>query len=326
MDNHLLPEDKWIYMTRKREDTATGMWFYICSSSLNGENNVSTPSVINTVTYDSSLNEEPYAVQSSNTIGCPVNVTPPSDLGIAPCVIPCDTNIEVINGNVEQTSDINMTSLTTPLPLPVPVPITRAQAVTIHPEVQQTMDSMLNAIEQLEIEEIKSKVSQPLGINIPKKYQPAILIEPPENDPATTPKKRKNKHPEYDPLNPRIEHPTYPCNECDKIFKAKGALRRHKQSMHSNETFGCEECGKKLLRKDSIRRHYKTHHKDTPVPEHLIVNNNDNNTPPKIVKFNLKAKSSNPIPMSQFAPVATATTNNNDLILKLINTLQSYKH
>jgi DNA-directed RNA polymerase subunit RPC12/RpoP len=188
--------------------------------------------------------------------------------------------------------------------------------------VKEVMTSMLNKIETNELMEIQQKISKPCGINIPNKYQPAILIDSPENDPSKN-KKRKLDLPEYDPTNPSITHF---CGDCHKSFKSKGALRRHVQSVHSNENYECEKCGKKVLRKDSIRCHYNAHHKGIPIPSHLVINSSDNSKVPKLVKFNLKSKTTEPAPKSQFSAQATKTTDDNsDLIKKLIDTLHSYK-
>jgi hypothetical protein len=207
--------------------------------------------------------------------------------------------------------------------------------IEIHPDVSKLMISMLDQIEKDELDWIKNKISEPTGINVPKKYSPVILIDSPTQDPEKPPI-QNSKTSEYDPLFPSMN--THNCRMCHKDFKSKGALRRHITSKHTDSVFECEECNKKFLRKDSVRRHYSSYHKTVPLPEHLIVSSTSNSVPPKMVKFNLKSKTMNPPPVSQFADKAAEattsgpqnttdnknmTSDNNALINKLLETLQA---
>jgi DNA-directed RNA polymerase subunit RPC12/RpoP len=315
MASNLLPEDKWIYIANKREDMDNGMWVYICSDNNKGENTVSKNFPINNTNITES------AIHAESGIGL---ANPCYPAGVPPAIQSTNSTDDVQILDPEHNITMENPPETPQLQV-VPVQETVNNKTPIHPMVKEVMTSMLNIIEENELKEIQKKISKPCGINIPDKYQPAILIESPEQDPSVEKKKKKKQHlnPEYDPANPAITHV---CGECQKPFKSRGALRRHIQSLHSNENYECEECGKNLLRKDSIRRHYNTHHKGTSIPDHLVINSTDNSKPPKLVKFNLKSKTTEPAPQSQFSALTSTVTNDNtDLIKKLIDTLQSYK-
>ncbi len=47
----------------------------------------------------------------------------------------------------------------------------------------------------------------------------------------------------------------YKCELCDYSFTQSGNLKRHRESVHSNETFKCQQCDKTLRNKDSLKRH-----------------------------------------------------------------------
>ena len=60
-----------------------------------------------------------------------------------------------------------------------------------------------------------------------------------------------------DRLKPYLE-----CSDCDKVFRNKGSLKRHKiQHEAHSKTFPCDHCDKKFTRKDSLSTHYKIVHK-----------------------------------------------------------------
>jgi hypothetical protein len=198
------------------------------------------------------------------------------------------------------------------------------ELVTIDPTVSHLMADILDNIEHQELLELQDRLSKPKSVNKPNTYSPTILIPSPNKDPEKITKTKRSEQ-EYDPLHPAIN--ILQCDQCSKEFKSKGTLRRHVQANHTKEAFECDICFKKLYRKDSVRRHYRTHHKEAVVPEHLVVSHTDSSKPSKLVRFNLKSKTEATPPVSQFANTDRSETNNNnnDLIRKLVETLQSYQ-
>lgn len=49
------------------------------------------------------------------------------------------------------------------------------------------------------------------------------------------------------------------CQECGKIFKQGGHLRRHERTHTDNKPFKCQECGKSFTRKYTFNRHKSVH-------------------------------------------------------------------
>lgn len=328
-----LPEDKWIYCTRNKQETDTGLWFYICNDEA-GQNKPKmysfitgrdTPSLDTNKIVDDKEQDQDLITKTVNII---------TDVDTVP------TPIEILVKNKEDTYN-NM-------PKPTGEPTHEKDTMTatdIIPKLLNNNEDLLGIdpptsmsttdIEPLIHTAINDKTSEEpdntpkLGINRPLFYDPTICISSPKTDPEKKGKKRRHTESEYDPENPDIAK-SHMCKKCDKSFMSKGSLLRHTQSNHSNESYQCEECGQKLVRKDSIKRHYRKYHPGISYPNHLIVNNNNTATPPKLVKFNVRSKS--PVPTSQFAELQPTETkqkepdNKKDEILnKILETLMSLK-
>lgn len=55
------------------------------------------------------------------------------------------------------------------------------------------------------------------------------------------------------------------CDICNKSFSRKDALRRHKETVHSNQFFVCPICNQTISRKDLLDRHIKNFHNQLPA-------------------------------------------------------------
>lgn len=55
------------------------------------------------------------------------------------------------------------------------------------------------------------------------------------------------------------------CDICNKSFSRKDALRRHKETVHSNKFFVCPICNQTISRKDLLDRHIKNFHNQLPA-------------------------------------------------------------
>lgn len=358
MAESFLPEEKWIYCTKNREEKNTGMWIYICSDP-QGNNTPQFSSFIKTMDatgQDISKQDDAPNAPGSETIIDTVKVI--SDVN------PIPTPLEIlINQPTSMTesqipienkppspfgpSELTIMNPVTPIKLQAEMTIEEStsmdniidktlSSVQVQPEesmkISSPFENIREKIPPLTIKLPQVEKSQPdvttscsitpmtLGLNHPQVYHPTICIESPKCDPEKKSRKRKHCDPGYDPERPAIGK-NYRCDICDKSFATKGSLSRHNQSNHSDESFECEECGQKILRKDSIKRHYRKYHTGIPFPKHLIVNNTKGNTA-KIVNFNVRSKS--PIPKSQFAD-KKSQEHREDILNKIMETLLTYK-
>lgn len=47
----------------------------------------------------------------------------------------------------------------------------------------------------------------------------------------------------------------YPCTKCDKVYKNRQHLYRHRLNCQSSKVFKCLSCSKEFKRKDALKRH-----------------------------------------------------------------------
>ena len=53
----------------------------------------------------------------------------------------------------------------------------------------------------------------------------------------------------------------FPCDQCEKVFKRKDQLKRHKQTIHDESFYlECPSCEKIFKRKDKLTQHMKADH------------------------------------------------------------------
>jgi hypothetical protein len=311
----LLPNNKWIYMCRTREDPKSGLWIFICGGEQKlGDHNRSEISI------------------HQNEPGDSAQQLPPSPEHET--LMPTSTKLSAIptQPSRSEKNDHPEYEPLTPLPTdPATDIITQEVPEPIDAEVKLLMTNMVDIVVQ---RELQSRISAPAGLNEPVSHSPIILIDTPPTDPELRRlNSRKKKHTEYDPSEPTIN--SFTCIRCDKTFKTKGALARHKQSSHSEYNYECYECGKTFLRKDTVRKHYKITHPDISLPDHLVMNNTKMGAPPQLVKFNVRSKPTAIPPVSQFSQknknettlleTENTPTSHVDIIKKLMDTLQSFK-
>jgi hypothetical protein len=343
-NSSILPEDRWIFLCKDRTQDTSGMWLYICGdtsktggnqeklSSINDSHveteSIKDPQLISTKKLNHSILTDINIESSSNSMDMQEDITTDKYRKSPSPVLPIMKPINVAN---ELSINNPVASLVMPQLQEVPDPII--------PEVRELVQSL---VDQVVIEEIKTTITPTSGLNTPYNHEPIIEISSPLMNPEKNKaKRRKIVATEYDPENPSMNHRPFQCEDCPKSFKLKGTLERHVQSNHRNENYKCDECGKKLLRKDSVRRHYKLHHKGVQLPEFLVIDSTNTSKPSKVVKFNLKSKTSDntTVPVSQFASSSQSNMNNdsststnmitpeapNDLLKQILATLQSYK-
>jgi len=61
-----------------------------------------------------------------------------------------------------------------------------------------------------------------------------------------------------------IHSDKYKCSECEKCFRGKRDLSRHRQIHSGEKPFGCSVCGKRFTRADSLTVHSRIHSGDKP--------------------------------------------------------------
>jgi hypothetical protein len=193
-------------------------------------------------------------------------------------------------------------------------------------DVTKVMNDILISIEiEEQSRKIKENHPKPIGLNEPQIYLPTKIITSPLTDPAKKRRKRPNQIdlPKYDPEDPTIKkQPNYDCTDCEKSFRTRGSLNRHRLSNHSEKTFSCDECNKTMLRKDSVKKHYQRQHPEVELPTYITMNTGDSLSPYKSVKFNLKSKTTEERPKSQFSGNMQAN-NIFDELLKSITALKN---
>ncbi len=59
----------------------------------------------------------------------------------------------------------------------------------------------------------------------------------------------------------------HPCDECDKVFKTREALRKHKLSHSDARLHVCVQCNTSFKLKTKLNAHVKKQHPNEPVPE-----------------------------------------------------------
>ncbi|GFY78745.1 hypothetical protein TNIN_374151 [Trichonephila inaurata madagascariensis] len=55
------------------------------------------------------------------------------------------------------------------------------------------------------------------------------------------------------------EEKIFSCSVCNKTFKHKKNLKRHKINVHGTDENKCNHCNKNFARSDSLKRHLKLH-------------------------------------------------------------------
>ncbi|KAL4221055.1 hypothetical protein ACF0H5_019317 [Mactra antiquata] len=55
------------------------------------------------------------------------------------------------------------------------------------------------------------------------------------------------------------QSPQHRCDECGKVFTAKGNLKLHQNTIHSATRFQCQYCQKSFKRKHHLQSHIITH-------------------------------------------------------------------
>ena len=56
------------------------------------------------------------------------------------------------------------------------------------------------------------------------------------------------------------------CNPCQKTFSTKGAVKRHKQSIHDKVKFPCSVCDYKASRKEDLAKQNDSVHEGIKYP------------------------------------------------------------
>ncbi|CAL8141539.1 unnamed protein product [Orchesella dallaii] len=56
--------------------------------------------------------------------------------------------------------------------------------------------------------------------------------------------------------------PKFMCEHCDKLYKTKELLKRHKVVHSGKRPYNCKICNKSFMRQDDVQRHVKTVHKN----------------------------------------------------------------
>ena len=64
----------------------------------------------------------------------------------------------------------------------------------------------------------------------------------------------------------------FPCDQCDKTFKAKAYRKIHIQTIHNrdaNKKFKCVSCDKCFIRKNNLKSHIQPHRKQLDLNIYL---------------------------------------------------------
>ena len=83
---------------------------------------------------------------------------------------------------------------------------------------------------------------------------------------------------------------TYLCEKCNKSFKRRYHLERHKSTHNGPDKFICNECEKEFGRNDNLEKHVRTVHATKKKGKGSVLNANFEKTKPDVVKNDIVCK------------------------------------
>jgi hypothetical protein len=214
MARQLLPDNKWVYLSRNNEDTSSGMWIYIC-----GDNPVSQQPEFHQKRTQSDqqviTTPQQYTLTQEQLLPTTVRIYTNQQSSYIPAINQqCYTTPpELFPYSMDTTPSsplqdaMQVDSFLDYQPEPVQKIITPIMQppVIVDPDAIRVMNKMLNKLENLELEQFTSRMKSkniPCSVHAPKTHKPTILIEPELNQEEKTQKPKKTE--EYDPLKPEI--------------------------------------------------------------------------------------------------------------------------
>ena len=57
---------------------------------------------------------------------------------------------------------------------------------------------------------------------------------------------------------------SFPCDECNKVFRYKNSLVKHTNALHTENVFGCEVCFRSFTYQTNLKRHVASEHTKSP--------------------------------------------------------------
>ncbi|GFQ92282.1 uncharacterized protein TNCT_333901 [Trichonephila clavata] len=105
------------------------------------------------------------------------------------------------------------------------------------------------------------------------------------------------------------EEKIFSCSDCNKTFKHKKNMKRHKKNVHGTNEYKCNHCNKNFARFDNLKRHLKLHEVST-------VNTSENQRQ--------RLNSSPQLGPSGYQAPAAEERRNNTISRACLNTFQTY--